>query len=305
MHKSFAFPINCVSQQLGFESVHIVKHEGKSFITAGNETFPGYDVFEEIEILPSLVNMVENVKTHKSNKEQQIIDWVKKWGLLNPNRFKWRTEQDIQYKTEKIGEDYPFRQSLDDFWTEAEKLYYLWLLYRCIANRDLKSLIETARIDKDIEPFSHENFFGIPNYHRIYFFEDKPFGDSMKLIVKDPGNPLKDYQLCSTKYLLKHIEQYINFGKLSGSFIELEPDNEEQDTIKVTSEIKFNNLLEALYMQFFILLSNNNTKICLVCNEPFIPLRKDRKYCYKGVNGNTCQNTAKTRRHRKNINNKA
>ena len=64
------------------------------------------------------------------------------------------------------------------------------------------------------------------------------------------------------------------------------------DDIKVKPAFAFENLIDALFMQFLIAITESK-KICPICDTSFTPERKDRIYC-----SDSCKLTARSRRYR-------
>lgn len=271
MHKMFDFPIKCESALLAMNSPQIseINHE----IVIWDKDFDplrGYDAFDQPETIPALIYLVEKIK-NGGNQENLIIKWVQKWGPL---------------KSEEIKKDSKpiFAQSLGPFLSEAFKFYDLWILYRAVANKDLDTLKEIITVFEDPNlPFDAT--------HMFYFFETKHYNDNAEGIL-DNQNPLRSYQNQAMLYLMRNIEKHINPNMLGWSQM-YHHKSKNEDFIKFKPAFRFNNLLDALYMQFFILLTENTKKICPVCNSPFLPERKDKKYC-----SDTCKFTAKSQRYR-------
>src|SRR5699024_9080971 len=129
--------------------------------------------------------------------------------------------------------------------------------------------------------------------HTFYFFTNKYVkykGHSNGIF--DNEQPLKSYQGAAIDFLLRVVEQYINNNSFYARTIRHES-SKEKDSFMVSPGMAFPHLLDALYMQFFILLNENKKKVCPICNKPFVPERTDKKYC-----SNTCKLTAKSRRYR-------
>lgn len=108
-------------------------------------------------------------------------------------------------------------------------------------------------------------------------------------------NPLEFYQVAGLHYILEKIK-----GKLADvglNYTGLEKiSNPQDDIFKLRPVIKPRNLLQAMYLQFHILLCGHNVKVCKWCGKPF-DLRgcynKNREYC-----SDTCKHSAKSHRYR-------
>lgn len=255
MHRTFVFPIKCTNKQVSFKQVEIINIEGKTYVAGYIKESKPYDSFDSIKLLPSLIELVEEVENGK-NKEKSIKKWVLQWGLLNGEM--------IDLNGQEV-----FSQNLADFWYEAKTFYELWKIYKFILDNDRKAL---EPLIKDLE----ETKFHNPNYK----------------IIHNNGNEYKhlyeNYQFEATIYLLQRIESRVQTGTLHWSKL-----TTLDSRIQIESVYNFLNLIDALYMQFYILLSKNENKICKLCNTPFIPGRSDQVYC-----NDSCKLTAKSRRYR-------
>lgn len=175
------------------------------------------------------------------------------------------------------------------FWKEAEKFFNLWNLYKYTINRDFESIKNFVRIE-EIPANDPDNMFGECT-HRFFFLEGMDY--SQNFIYRFPDeDPLIVYQFACMHYLLREIEKYISRGELGLYSLTRKP-HQDRDYFQIEPAPRFNTLLEAIYMQFFILLTENEKKICPVCNRPFFPEQKDKKYC-----SDSCYLTAKSRRYR-------
>jgi hypothetical protein len=289
MHKSFVFPLKCVSPQVPLSYPKIIETDIGAYISEGEDTDIKklYNAFDEIDIIPSLVRLVENIKKTEekmfrySKKNLDLIaNWIGKWGHLKAK------------VDSSVSEDF-YGEKISDFMDEAEKFYDLWSLYRAVANRDLKLLKETVDIYEDPE-------LKFPFTHSFAFFIGKPYQD-FSVGKFDPDNELKSYQFESMKFLTNVIEDHINHSenKLFSSRMKQES-YESQDRFSFEPGLGYSSLLDALYMQFFILLTENTKKICPICKTPFTPGRLDQEYCPSLIPGkkSSCYLTAKSRRQR-------
>lgn len=279
MHRTFVFGIKCESPQIPLKNPQVVNTELGAYITEDLTFghFPAeYDAFNTIEIIPDLLKIVEKIKQnktfHENTKNTNLVKkWVKKWGFLKAERV-------------EIADNKIYGQHVGQFIDEAFKFYDLWTLYSISANRDLEKLKEVATIVKvDDLPYAAT--------HLYTFFGEKHYGDTLEGIFREE-DPLKSYQMEAMTYIGSELEPYINQNKMYWASLSRESSN-NQDHYKFTPALGFNDLLDALYMQFFILLNENTKKICPICNQPFTPDRVDQVYCT-----DSCKLTAKSRRYR-------
>lgn|SRR5699024_7921636 len=280
MYKTFNFPIECCSPQTPLNDPRLIETELGLYISdADPKIEETYEAFESIEIIPSLIEIVERIRKREDEHHWKddyninlALKWIKKWGYL-------KAEKD----TDLIGKNL-HGQRVSGFLQEADKFYDFWALYRAAVNRDIEQLKSVIDVMEDPElPFAAT--------HTFYFFanqyvEYKGYTNGIFVIEQ----PLQSYQNAAIDFLLRVIEQYINNHDLYARTIRLES-SKEKDSFMVSPGMAFPDLLDALYMQFFILLNENEKKICPVCNKPFIPERIDKKYC-----SNTCKLTAYRKR---------
>jgi len=294
MHRTFVFPIDCFSPQTPISDLEVKETKYGVFIkereVALNNT---YDVFDKPEIIPSLINLVEKMNRGSDHYWPEdtkninlIMKWIKQWGFLTGSKSRFIS---------LLPEDF-YGERVSDFLEEAAKLYHLWNLYKAVANRDLDFLsqidIYKGDLHKDIE--DEVNFLDEP--YTFHFFPDKFYSGTI-IAEYNTKKPLKSLQQASMLYLVGKIEENINEHTLNWKEIKYNPIGDE-DRYQITPQMCFPTLLNALYMQFFILLNENTKKICPVCNIPFVPERRDKIYC-----SDSCKSTAKSRRYRaKNIN---
>lgn len=126
---------------------------------------------------------------------------------------------------------------------------------------------------------------------------DLYFTDSLEEINRDP---LNYYQVAGLHCILVEIKK--NLSNVGLSYTGLEKiSNPHDDIFKLRPVIEPKNLLQAMYLQFYILLCGHNVKVCKWCEKPFRldlgnPYSKDRKnkeYC-----SDTCKHSAKSHRYR-------
>lgn len=310
MHKTFNFPINCYSPQIPVSDPEIVETDLGIYVKDNDLNIEeSYEAFDTVEIIPSLIKTVEKMKK-KTDEEYRkyehvdlVIEWMKKWGYLKAERAPMLVSNEYDGKIVGIRDLYDkgnrqiegitnkppntfYGQRVSGFVQEANKFYDFWMLYRAIANRDLTHLQSVINVIEDPElPFAAT--------HTFIFFENKYVeykGHTNGIF--DEKKPLTSYQSAAIQYLTEIIEGYINNNHLYASQIR-HSSSKDKDTFKLMPGMAFSHLLDVIYMQFFILLSENEKKICPICNTPFVGERKDKKYC-----SDTCKHTAKSRRYR-------
>jgi predicted nucleic acid-binding Zn ribbon protein len=286
MHEMFNFPIRCEFGQLIPESVdYMEKEDGVYLIYEGRisellglvENLRSYNPFDKPDLIPSIIKLVDKVKSG-GNKLNLITKWVLTWGLLESN-----------YVIE--GNKIYFMEKLDNFWMNINKIYILWDLYKGIVNRDLNKLheyITISEVDNSKETYV------------VHFFKEESFGykESRRIIRDVDPYSFKSYQSAGFSFIVNSIEQHVRNCTIFLNRSVLNHGTQE-DSIELTPAITVNSLLDAIYMQFFILLTKNDKKICPVCHTPFFPAKKDKIYC-----STSCKLTAKSRRYRQRKHNK-
>ncbi|WP_170085421.1 hypothetical protein [Kyrpidia spormannii] len=251
----------------------------------GEYTF--YNAFETADLISSVSRMVEDVRSGK-NKKAAVKKWVSEYGFLGAN----------------LGSDFvhPKWEALADFWREAETLADLWGKYKQVTQRDMSGLrgwIRFVELPNDGDPlipspegsrtksdFSKEP--GVMSFGTADLF----FSATLEEIGQ---NPLRFYQLAGLRYILVRINGRIKSLELNYTGVE-KIENPQDDIFKIRPVLYPRTLLEAMYLQFYILLSGHNVKICKHCGKPF-PLKekysKNRVYC-----SDRCNNAAKMRNYR-------
>jgi len=257
-----------------------------------------YNAFETADLIPSLCRLVREVKQGR-NKKAAIKKWVSQYGFLG-------------VYVDADG-DIPSWESLADFWREAETLADLWDKFRQVTQRDLDGMREWIRfvpLSKGIKYLHGDEW----NTKAVYWpfeveiregetFEEAAGRRSMRAgepifaatIEEINQNPLEFFQLAGLGYVLQRIEKKV--AGTEWTFTGLEKiSNPHDDIFKLRPVIKPRNLLQAMYLQFCILLCGHNVKVCKWCEKPF-DLRgsysKNREYC-----SDTCKHSAKSRRYR-------
>ena len=280
MHNELIFPIECSYRQAVCEGYTI-----GAVIVGSSRAHKYYEAMDNIDLIPSLVELVNK----NSGKVPALRKWVKEYGLLTtPIRGK-------------------YREDTQDFWDKAAKLAQLWGLYQLVINRDLEGLKQVVSFTDEREEDINENLVsvmdpaptaghtfpsGIPS-QLVYRYSDMTiyFKTPLEDIDKDP---LRYYQYTAFHYVRRAIEIELRGVNMASKGIHPEV-IEGKDYLKATPIIEAHTLLQALYLQFYILLNSTNKRICKECGRIFVPARSDQEYCPSPA---PCKNTAKSRRFR-------
>lgn len=242
-----------------------------------------YDPFEFDNLIPEFLELIEKVLSG-AELEKLIKKWLVNWGPLY------------------MG--YDRRNTVENFWEESLKFYRLWSFYRVVSSRDEVAIRSSIKIEEDRGTKIISFFPGEDSFSSIRIPEDISQRFSIPefefdLQVKFPfqinknRDVFEQIQEYSTLFLLAQIETYTNNANLTWDSMTHEK-QKGKSVFKIKPALHTgSNLIDALYLQFYILLSENEKKICPVCNNPFLPSRKDKKYC-----SDTCKLTARTRRYR-------
>ncbi len=275
MHKGIQFPIDCRYKQKVYRRY---AWGGGSLRTASDECSL-YDAFDNPDLISSLVRLVE--RTSEGGRKAAMKRWVEAHGFLTSSARGGAS-------TEK----------LEDFWTGAESFVRQWGMYGFIRNRrlgELKKLVRFAELDMlDLGFHPGANAKTVfadceKDGFIVQTTSDTFYKATLKEIDRDP---LPYYQVAVFVRVRKSIEYQLEGIALQShewSIIK-EPD---RDHYRIVPHLLTKNLLQALYLQFYILLNDTTKKVCDACGSIFAPSRRDQKYC-----SDTCKNTAKSRRWR-------
>lgn len=294
MHDTFVFDIDCEGYvQRWDEEVRI---SNKKDLHGQGKMESYYNPFDYDNIIPEFVGLTEKC-LNGGNLEVQIKKWLKKWGPLYGS---WDFENN----------------TISQFWHEALKFYKIWSFYRAIANNDKKTIENSIGIEKEsqtnfiIKFFPEDTSFPAEKWFleaqelrkKFDFLPDHPgydFKTTIPMKLDPDRDQFEQIQEHSMFFLFSQVESYTNRANLSwGSMIHTKKEN--QSNFKIRPVLKTENLIDAIYLQFYILFSENEKKICPICNTPFIPPRKDKIYC-----SDSCYLTAKSRRYREKGNKKS
>lgn len=280
MHETFVFPMDCKGYIQKLDEKVII-NENKQIMGYGSGINSFYDPFEHDELIPAFIEMIEKV-LNGANLEKNIKKWVSERGLLYGD-----SEND----------------TVNKFWEECIKFYKIWSFYKVIANRDKDALMKKVEMEKKTEDRYNITFFsGDSSFdYKKPNIDQRLLGDyalEFDLKTTFPINfdqnrsKFEQIQSHAMIFLFTQIEEYTNKTNLSWGSMKHER-KENRSNFKIRPVLRTPTLIDSIYLQFYILFSENEKKICPVCNRPFIPKRKDQKYC-----SDTCKLTAKSRRYR-------
>lgn len=256
--------------------------------------FSEYNAFSVDDLISSLRNAVNDVRNGK-NKKMVMKKWVTQHGFLGVNMANVAHAPRPEWET------------LTDFWREAEKLTTLWDKYEQVTRRDIKNLKEWIRfvpLDEFDEfdpflPFAQEGYASKSMYApfpnacvRTFGAHDVYYRATLREIEE---NPLPFYQIAGHNYVITEISHKLSILRLGYNSVK-KIENPQDDTFKINPILAPHSLLEAMYLQFYILLCGQNVKVCKNCGKPFSLTRKyskNRVYCSE-----SCKHTAKSRAYR-------
>lgn len=254
-----------------------------------------YEAFNSPGLIPSIHSMVRNARSGQG-RQSAAKRWIEKHGFLGCNVPPHETLGGWAARASW--------ESLNDFWSEAEALSDLWEKYKQITQRDLSAMREWIRFAPRPQLGGAQNLLLWPEGFQTKasfspldppgtesaapytpFFEDT--------VAQIEANALSYYQLAGITHVRHCIEQKMAGIKIAASTWQ-QFSTSQDDIFKTKPVIQCRNLLQAMYLQFFLMLSDTGTKkICLICGRLFQPSRTDRVYC-----DSACYNTAKSQRFR-------
>jgi len=313
MYEMFNLPLKCVYKQTVYNRVEWKQEKFPSEYTSSPSDPPpeirdeqvliadrkqehsSFDVFSRNDLISSIYLLFKKMQTSK-NKQDDIKKWVEKYGFLGCNiipqekRGGWRS--------------YPSWESLADFLKEAGCLADLWDKYRQVTQNDLSSLREWIRFVPEPEHEIHRQLLFWPEKARAKadyypFIPPKTMTRNPKdtffyrTLDEIEAKPLWHYQIAGIRYIARVIEdrlQGLNIISTNWEYI----GNESDTVLKTEAGIECRNLLQAMYLQFFMLMADPGIKkVCPVCGHIFPPREAKHIYCSE-----KCANTAKARRYR-------
>ncbi len=265
-------PVSCSYQQRVYKYIC-----SGNTIKRGGEQLRTYEAFNEPYLIPSLVDLLGRKK-----QATTIKSWVSQYGFLTvPGGWN------------------DFTEKIDDFWREAQNFVSLWWLYEAVLNRKLDELKKFVNI-VDIDPFDFPPPQGAKSH--TVFTHNAPAGRGEIASIYDTyfkettakinEKPLLYYQIAVFNYITHQLEKQLEGLSFTsrGGHIFSEAD---RDHFKVISYLQPKNLLQALYLRFYIFLDDKEKKICASCGCIFTPSRIDVRYCSV-----KCKKREKMRRHR-------
>lgn len=277
MNDLFVFPMECTGLLYRWDKERSIKfidsNEGKMMIGTPKITDSmGYNPFDCDHLIPDFIKMIEK-SLDSVNLEKDIKKWLQEWGPLYSDPSE--------------------KNTVEVFQEESFKFYKLWNLYKALSNRNMPKIMEFISLE-DYEDHYKITFFpndtcftGEPN---SFIEEEFDFKCSFPMGKKTGDELFIEIQTKAAVFFFEQIEEYTSQANLYWGSMKTEKD---QFNVKIEPVLRIENLIDAIYLQFYILFSENEKKICPVCNTPFVPERKDKKYC-----SDTCKHTAKSRRYR-------
>jgi len=296
MHNTFIFPMDCTGTETKWDRVVEIKEiNGKKVLRGDGKSFneSRYNPFEFDNLIPQFIEFTEKV-LNGGNIEKLIKKWLSQWGPLF-----WEYDNN----------------TVENFWAEATKFYKLWSFYRLIANREKELLLSKIQIEKESKTNYKLTFFTEePSFQprewpmgevntllgkKLFWEPDYDFKCIFPMKLDKNKNEFEQIQEYSMLFLIRQIEEYTKRAMLSWGSMRHEKEDDKSN-FKIEPVLYTESLIDAIYLQFYILFSENKKKICPVCNKPFIPDRKDQRYCPSIIPGkkSSCYLTAKSRRFR-------
>ena len=176
----------------------------------------------------------------------------------------------------------------------------LWEVYGFILNRKLKELKKLVRF-VEVDPTEPLGHAPAGTHARTVFTHNESNGGWYSAaydtfykatVAEIKKDALPYYQQAVFEYVARTVERKLRGINLASKGRAVVRDI-IQDHYKIIPCLRPPNMLQALYLQFYILLNDRSKKICETCGAIFAPSRRDAKYC-----SDTCKNTAKARRYR-------
>lgn len=277
-----------------------------------------------------VVGEKENMKYHKievlKEPEHEKIEVLKEPEYKNTIPYLIRAVEDVRGGKDKIKEmekcllKFGFlttgntgKETLEDFWREAEEFEKLWGYYQQVLSRDvigLKKWITAVRVPSEgiVCMIVNSDFKEIPPLKTGNKMEELAnlfnikFNTKVTYRLEDfDESPLQAYKTPAFQYIVETVIERIGAIQIQPTTIHCEIDTfNEQDKFTVSCKPHCDNLLQALYFKFFQLLQGNDgQKICKGCGDIFTPSRPNNEYCTS-----KCRATTKRRMARKNASNK-
>jgi hypothetical protein len=286
--KTIQFPVMCSYRQFVYKQY---RKKGNGLVVADDSTCTSFDAFNNPYLVPSLEHLIDS--TPENRRQAAIKGWVSQYGFLTVFSY----YSDIS-------------ESFDDFWSEAQRFISLRQLYRDLLNCRLDVLQEVVVFKKWPASYpvwkSHSMLkppFAEKLKSRCYTSEIPPVCSVTRDGLKSHGcdmynkhatiedinrDPLRYYQIAVFRYIAYAIEERLELA--------IRPVNRSAIAdrgFKITPRLQPKNLLQALYLQLYLLLADRSKKICASCGRVFTPSRPDMRYC-----SDKCKKREKMRRYR-------
>ncbi|WP_338754892.1 hypothetical protein [Bacillus sp. FJAT-52991] len=277
MHELFSFPIRCERKNYVLKDVF---YEGRYLINKNHKDtkIEIYDVFDKPDFIPSIVELVKRYRAGE-NPFKLVEKWVTEWGF-------WKSWGN--FETETKGDYIYSKLDIFDLLITCESFCRDWELCKAIINQDLDQLQRFIRIEE--AEVNDEN--KCKSSHKISVFQDEVNQEITYDILHFPDDILKEYSIIGSRYLADRIDMFldkVNFALDKGVITW----GKETNKIQLSPVLRTEGLFETLYLQLFMIFSENEKKICPVCNDIFSPTRRDKIYC-----SSSCKLTAKSQRYR-------
>lgn len=223
------------------------------------------NIMDDPGIIPSLIRLASS-----GCKRKDIISWVSKNGFLTVSR-EWKLE------------------AVSEFVKEASLFGDLWVKLQQVRQPNLELL-------KNWITFVPAKRGAIVHGHLLepeYTTGNTSMSKIKNLMVfKEDYDKRANYliQVAGFKYIMNHI-----LPRLKGIRVE---DGENNPDFTVRPRLRPETLLQCLYLQFMIELSDRSKKICPVCFKAFIPANPTQIYCRDSMGKCACKLTQKSRNYR-------
>ncbi|HWQ43809.1 MAG TPA: hypothetical protein VN456_17505, partial [Desulfosporosinus sp.] len=307
MHDSLNFPLKCIYQQA---SLQCLKWGSDCLVGISLGPKP-HKPFENPGIMQSFLRQVKKTKPEPQKERVAFTNWATKYGFLAPEG-PFPSLSTLEDAKGLVAAMYPnsdldpslvlpinttvnlFKENIYNFWTEARKLVLLWDMFEAFSNRNNETLKEFIVIEntktKSDSPLS-ENAIIFQGKVKNFSFTMN-FSASTEEIA---NNPFPAYQLIGFECVKSEVEKYLTDLTIASNLKNLNPiASRDHDLYELDYYIQPKNLLQAFYLQFYILLNGIRNKICPNCWKPFSPSkREDQIYCTP-----ECKNNAKKKRQR-------
>lgn len=228
-----------------------------------NEYFnKSYKVYNPVEENIDIFLKFSQINT--DNKDY-ILDWISKYGLPGKlgDRKNHLFNEDAKRLVEK-GIIYPYEQ----FVSKINKANFLLKLYLLtVVNSDYKEIKKHTtceKLENEMYSFNFKNLAG-----EIYLLEDKPNNS--------------DYGYLALNVINNKISKELKgIVPIIGDISHVAYEGDEKDEWNISSSWQCNNLMSALYLHFYWLVTQNERiKKCEYkdCGNYFSANRTDQKFC--------------------------